>query len=90
MSDHSNIGHEELRPASAASTSPAPESLFEFFPALQWARDAFDYLGGSRETPPPGAALLASLWSIGIWWGLLAGLILLFCGQTSKFIYIDF
>ena len=26
----------------------------------------------------------------GLWWGVLAGLILLFSGQTSKFIYIDF
>lgn len=26
----------------------------------------------------------------GLWWGLLAGAILLFSGQTSKFIYIDF
>ena len=26
----------------------------------------------------------------GIWWGVLAALILLFSGQTSKFIYIDF
>ncbi len=89
MSDHSNAAHEELGP-SRASKSPAPESLFDFFPAVRWARDAFDYLGGSRETPPPGAAVLASACWIGIWWGLLAGLILLFCGQTSKFIYIDF
>ncbi len=26
----------------------------------------------------------------GLWWGLMAGLILLFSGQSSKFIYIDF
>ena len=65
-------------------------SLFDISHSLQWLKDAFDYLGGSREEPPPGAALLASPWWIGVWWGILAGLILLFCGQTSKFIYIDF
>ena len=26
----------------------------------------------------------------GLWWGVLAALIILFSGQTSKFIYIDF
>jgi hypothetical protein len=56
-------------------------------PALHWLKDFLDYLGGSRETPPAGPAFVA--WR-GLWWGLLAGLILLFCGQTSNFIYIDF
>ena len=57
---------------------------------LAWIKNFFDYLGGSREEPPPGAAFLASPIWVGIWWGLMIGLILLFCGQTSKFIYIDF
>lgn len=57
---------------------------------LAWIKHFFDYLGASREEPPPGAAFLASSLWMGIWWGLLIGLILLFCGQTSKFIYIDF
>ena len=57
---------------------------------LAWIKHFFDYLGGSREEPPSGAAFLASSLWLGIWWGLLIGLILLFCGQTSKFIYIDF
>jgi hypothetical protein len=26
----------------------------------------------------------------GIWWGLLLVVVMLFSGQTSKFIYIDF
>ena len=57
---------------------------------LSWIKNFFDYLGGSREEPPPSASFLnLPLW-LGIWWGLLIGLILLFCGQTSKFIYIDF
>ena len=58
--------------------------------AFAWIKNFFDYLGASREEPPPGAAFLASPIFVGLWWGLLIGLILLFCGQTSKFIYIDF
>jgi hypothetical protein len=58
--------------------------------ALTWIKHFFDYLGASREEPPRGAAFLASPIWLGIWWGVLIGLILLFCGQTSKFIYIDF
>ncbi len=57
---------------------------------LAWIKNFFDYLGGSREEPPSGASFLTSPLWLGIWWGLLIGLILLFCGQTSKFIYIDF
>jgi len=57
---------------------------------FSWIKNFFDYLGASREEPPPGAAFLSSPWWLGIWWGLLIGLVLLFCGQTSKFIYIDF
>jgi hypothetical protein len=55
-----------------------------------WIKNVFDYLGGSREEPPAGVPFLASPLWIGLWWGLMIGLILLFCGQTSKFIYIDF
>ena len=50
----------------------------------------FECIGGSRKMPAE------EKWSRylpivrGLWWGLLAGGIILFCGQTSKFIYIDF
>ncbi|HEX4262907.1 MAG TPA: hypothetical protein VH597_01100 [Verrucomicrobiae bacterium] len=57
---------------------------------LSWFKHVFDYLGGSREKPPAGMPFLVSPLWLGIWWGLMIGLILLFCGQTSKFIYIDF
>jgi hypothetical protein len=57
---------------------------------LFWIKNVFDYLGGSREEPPAGVPFLASPLWIGLWWGVMIGLILLFCGQTSKFIYIDF
>jgi len=50
-----------------------------------------EYLGGCRDELPPGAPkFLSTWWWLGLWWGLLAGAIVLFCGQTSKFIYIDF
>jgi len=49
-----------------------------------------EYLEGCRDDLPPGFEKLAAPWFRGLWWGLLAGAILLFCGQTSKFIYIDF
>ncbi len=49
-----------------------------------------EYLQGAREDLPPKLKSLTSPWLRGLWWGLLAGVILLFAGQTSKFIYIDF
>jgi hypothetical protein len=56
-----------------------------------WIKTVCEYLGGSRDIPPPGLALLSSMWWWrGLWWGLLATAITVFCGQTSKFIYIDF
>jgi len=50
-----------------------------------------EYLGGARDEVAEAAPgfLRSSLWR-GFWWGILCGGILLFCGQTSKFIYIDF
>jgi len=50
-----------------------------------------EYLGGAHdEIPEPQARFLrTSLWR-GLWWGILVGAIVMFCGQTSKFIYIDF
>jgi len=50
-----------------------------------------EYLGGARDEVPEAAPgfLRSPLWQ-GLWWGILGGTILLFCGQTSKFIYIDF
>ncbi len=62
-----------------------------------------EYLGGSYEAEPGseprppsartgllGPGLIASWWFRALWWSFLAASILLFCGQTSKFIYIDF
>jgi hypothetical protein len=71
----------------AAQKSQPPSQIAAL---LYWFKCVFDYIGGSREEPPAGIPFLGSPLWFGLWWGLLIGLILLFCGQTSKFIYIDF
>jgi hypothetical protein len=57
-------------------------------------KEALEYLGGARDTPPEGwnFPLSSPWWGVwwGVWWAILIGLILVFCGQTSKFVYIDF
>ncbi len=57
---------------------------------LSWLKHMFEYLGGERDFPPAGfpVTLRSPFW--GLWWGALAALIVLFCGQSSEFIYIDF
>jgi hypothetical protein len=55
-----------------------------------WLRQFLEYMAGECDTAPKGLVLpLTSCWW-GILWGLLICLIALFCGQGSKFIYIDF
>ncbi len=57
---------------------------------MTWIKQLFDYLGGVEDERPAGFPLaLNSCWW-GLWWGLLLVLIMIFCGQSSKFIYIDF
>jgi hypothetical protein len=57
---------------------------------LESIKTVCEIIGGSREPGPEARARrYAPVWR-GLWWGLLAGAIILFCGQTSKFIYIDF
>jgi hypothetical protein len=48
-----------------------------------------EYLGGAAEAPPDGFRPLSPL-ALGLFWGLLLCAILVFSGQSSKFIYIDF
>lgn len=59
-------------------------------PAIVWLKHALEYLGGERDSPPQGLAFAVGspLW--GLWWGVLSALIVMFCGQSSRFIYIDF
>jgi len=57
---------------------------------MEWFKAFCEYLGGERDTAPPGLplSLRSPFW--GLWWGILACIIFVFCGQSSKFIYIDF
>jgi len=57
---------------------------------LIWVTETLEFLGGSRDEAPAGFPTLpkAVLW--GLWWGALLVVIYIFCGQSSKFIYIDF
>ncbi len=61
-----------------------------FIKKMVWLRSFVSYLGGSAEEPPGGLNLSLTSFAWGIWWGLLLIIILIFCGQSSKFIYIDF
>ncbi len=58
--------------------------------AVRWLKQLCEYLGGEADAAPAGfpVGLRSPLW--GLWWGLLACLVVAFCGQSSKFIYIDF
>jgi len=53
-------------------------------------RNTMEYLGGERDDPPQFLTN-APLWLLrcAVWIAAIA-LIYAFCGQTSKFIYIDF
>ena len=57
---------------------------------LRWFKRAMDYVGGAEDEPPPGLRLALGSWIWGVWWAALTLVIALFCGQTSRFIYIDF
>lgn len=76
----------------------------KFLSYIQYFKTILECLGGSGEQPDAAAGqerpvpamvsrfqhTASTWWFRGLWWGILAGIILLFCGQTSKFIYIDF
>lgn len=58
---------------------------------LNWLTQLLEYLGGSRDNLPQGFPMAVAnpvFW--GLWWGALSLVIYIFCGQSSKFIYIDF
>jgi hypothetical protein len=57
---------------------------------LTWLTQLLEYLGGSGDRPPSGLAVTYHPLLWGVWWGLLSLVIYVFCGQSSKFIYIDF
>lgn len=49
-----------------------------------------EYLGGVTDVPPGSLAPELASWLWGLWWGILSLAVYVFCGQSSKFIYIDF
>jgi hypothetical protein len=58
---------------------------------FDWILQAIEYLGGERDEAPAGFPIAVSNWWFwSAWWGVLAVLILIFSGQSSKFIYVDF
>ena len=57
---------------------------------LNWLKQVLDYLGGAADSPADSPKFLTGPIFLGIWWGALIVIVVLFSGQTSKFIYIDF
>ena len=57
---------------------------------ITWIKSVCEFLQGCGTPPPHGVAPLDRAWLRGLWWGALLGAIILFCGQSSRFIYIDF
>ena len=49
-----------------------------------------EYLSGLGDEAPLRLPVWMAPWIWGVWWSVLALLIVMFCGQSSKFIYIDF
>ena len=57
---------------------------------LTWLKSLCEFLQGCDTPAPAGAKLIDQAWLRGLWWGALLGAVILFCGQSSRFIYIDF
>ena len=52
-------------------------------------RDWLHYIGGVTDPTPDTRLPLGSIFW-GLWWFILSMIVLVFSGQASKFIYIDF
>jgi hypothetical protein len=57
---------------------------------LTWVTRLLEFLGGSLNEAPARFPRVPAALFWGIWWGALSIVIYIFCGQSSKFIYIDF
>ena len=62
------------------TTTPKPGVLKRF---LEHLNGCSDWWNEERRSTLPG-------WVWGLWWTVLLAVIALTCGQSSKFIYIDF
>lgn len=81
---------ESGRPRARLRLALDRSNVFLMWQLLQTFKVALEYVGGSQEDVPLGLAWLKNPLWWGIWWGILILLIVTFCGQSSKFIYIDF
>lgn len=79
------IGHIGL--AEVFSAPAVPET---YLVRLTRFKRAMEYLGGAQDEFAGRLPGLANWPFWGLWWAVLALLIYIFCGQSSKFIYIDF
>ena len=57
---------------------------------ILWMAKFLEFLGGSQDQAPSELPRVSPVLFWGVWWGLLSIVIYVFCGQSSKFIYIDF
>ena len=58
---------------------------------LGWWQNVLEYLAGERDTSPNSFTIgFSNFLFWGIWWSILIGIVFIFSGQSSKFIYIDF
>lgn len=57
---------------------------------LSWLMQSLEFLGGATDMPPAPFTVITNPLFWGVWWGVLSLVIYVFCGQSSKFIYIDF
>lgn len=57
---------------------------------LQRIKALLEFLGGLGDEAPVRVPAWLAPWLWGAWWAFLTMIIVFFCGQSSKFIYIDF
>jgi len=58
---------------------------------IPYLQRVMEYLAGEIDAPPEGFPVaLTNFQFWGLWWCILVGVIYIFSGQSSKFIYIDF
>ena len=57
---------------------------------LKRVQELLDYVCGCDERADARPPLTIPDWAWGLWWACLTLGTLVFCGQSSKFIYIDF
>jgi hypothetical protein len=58
---------------------------------LAWCQKVLEYLAGEKDEAPAGFPEgLGNFLFWGIWGCILIGIVFIFSGQSSKFIYIDF